>query len=426
MMASSTSAFAYSDDPGADPPGGINAPSPVGHRDVGAPNGPSGSCDTLDPIKDQNDLFVWYTCIPEADIQDVNVTTGGGFINVDIQTLAVIPTSPVDVATDVPVQLQGVSFYVIFQNPAKQNARQASGFTTDCNRFAHRGPFLDGNSEYLYASVSIALDVDPNNPTQLVPPTWSFGHFDPIGNIFYSMALAGAGSGAPSNTAEYCSAPGAGGRRTPSVSPASGFLASMPQPSVVNSGTGSKVTLRIPYHAHWLSGTGVKNQNDYDIASAGDVLNNIAVVSYGDVGNFTPAIQNPVDHTELVGRQGIKFLFTLDWAPFRSYSQGIFTPQTSALSGPTCPSFSLIETSVETYTTGLSGTTGKDEAIQVNPLFSPTPTAANGLSHYDSSNVLGKSDSTLVVQDHKGTRTCDVSISTASQFRPSGISASVA
>lgn len=381
-----------------------------------------GGCDTLNWKLTQNRALVAYECIPEVDITNwmfettsmpvLSGITGGTpapagtpVLHVQWTVRGNIPHegNPPPITRD----LQGVSFWLYFQNFTRQNSRQTTGDLVDCRRYSHSGPFLTGNNEmrYLYWTVRLAADAQGN---PIYNTIYGMGYFDPVGLVNYGTVAR------PPRT-------GVGTRCINGVATAGTY--SDPGSQMSYAINGSTLDVYVPMTFHWYLGAPSFLPRDYVLAAPGDRISGVNTTSFLRLNVFsTPEIRNPIDNQQLVSPTGLAFIFGLDWSPWAAQDLGLFTPQTSAVNGPSCPynTVPLVATA-ETYVQPPRGSAAdtRDTDTQLNPLFG----APDGLDHYDSSLLGARTNNPIRQQDHLGPSSCNINVPGAFTFVPaSGLS----
>lgn len=376
---------------------------------------PNTECDTLDPILTQNRDLVAYKCAPEADIVSWFLETtlapaglpdrdsgllaaGTPVLHAHWEMRAPIPQQGVNVAQEI----QGLHLFMLFQNNNRQNSRQITGDLVDCKRYSHQGPTLTGNDEFLWLEwfVNNTPDADGN-------PLWEtgsdVGFFDPVGNILWAFV-----PDPPITNGLQSRCPGA------NAPIQTGF--NDPGSRVSWTVSGNVLDLYIPQTFHYYLGAPTYLPRDWVLAAPGDFINGVFTISFAAVNVYsTPEIR--VGGIQVLGPQFLTLLFTEDWTPWAANDLGIFTPQTAAVNGPSCPYQGGTGIGVLTYVqTTRQGTDMRDTDLQVNPLFG----APDGLNHFDSTGLPGDTNNPIRNQDHLGPKSCNINIPTAGRFLSSG------
>ncbi|HVL90054.1 MAG TPA: hypothetical protein VM841_07460 [Actinomycetota bacterium] len=397
------------DNPTANPPAWDTA---LGGKSVNAA-GTVSNCDTLNAVLSPNKNFFAYNngppvqngapnprgCLGEADIQSFSLdsTTVPGKLTWKMTTRQ-LPRPGTPPSTLAAAGGGEFGYYVFFQNPRRQNARQIIGDAPDCTRFSHAGPYLTGNNEYFFLYWDVHLG--PTGTYQVRNHGW--GRWDPVGNILYQTRTS---ADAPQSNvlSRFCSG-----------TPATHQTVNFPGTGVNLSYSGNTMTMSVPFNYCWINLSNIVNC--YEIAAPGDQIVGVQAATHGGVFIGTPDLQSSGGP----GPTGAGQNLLVDWAPYAAYDYGTFTPQTERLPGPNCPNFATAAeyfTSNESpvtpaYVTIGKGPGGADNDYQVNPNY--------GLNRYDASGETGNKNQSPALptgpQNHHGATTCDIFIPTAARF----------
>lgn len=405
-----TGASAFDDDPG-------NNTTSIYTGQKSDPAVPG--CDTLDPVTTQNALVVGYKCINNAvsgaqgllDLTSFTFTAAAGTITLQWTTRGAIPTQ-----IDPVAGITGYSFQVYFKNANRQNSRQIIGDTLDCTRYAHMGPYLTGNNEYLMIYTGALLE----ETGFVIDQGWA--HNDPMTNSNWAFLPDNA-----SIPASHCE----GTTRVPHS-----FAGTNMNTTI----SGNTITTKLPYTFRWVDNQ--TNELAYELVRSGDLITSITPISGGNVDGATtpsfsvhtnppcvdtegtfPVVGDPTPpcsgEPDLVqSKQGVSFTTILDWLPWAGFDLGI-VPNPSGISeipSALCPGYHALEyqpgggknNTGGTYAPLGKGPTGQDRDTQANPFF--------GLSNYDSSGAPGSTSNDLVTQGHGGTNTCTSPVPAVSRF----------
>lgn len=396
-----------------------------------------GGCDTLDPTLTINRNFVAYKCIGFTN--PATGQTEKGIANLTSGTLETIPTGvsidPDDggpkAVRNVPgpvihVQwvtqgsapnpgaetliegVHGFTFTVYYQNPVAQNRRQNIGSTIDCARYAHMGPYLTGNNEYIVLFYELVFN-DIQWEENIL-----FAHYDPVGLTNWAFVADQDSDGLTPAYDPYRYRTCSGAVPGPILNGDPGTQAA----AHVTPGPPGVIDLYVPMNFHWIDNQLVPLT--YQLMVPGTPVNSIHWFSASvidaattpQIGSFSP--------------QGVSFEVLLDWIPWLSYDLGVFTPQTQALPGPSCANFNALEYTPGgaknapsgTYAPFVKGPQGQDRDTQVNPLFG----SPGGLDHYDSSGEPGFTFNDIRSQDHLGPTSCSILLPLVSGNTGSGAS----
>lgn len=390
---------------------------------------PNTSCDTIDPVLTIDETRVAYKCIGfpdnpatpanEAEMGVANLTqavfetSSTGFpgtstagipaIHMSWTTSGPVPTPGADTLFE---GVNGFTFAFNFQNYKKQNSRQIIGNTIDCQRYAHMGPYLTGNGEFITMHYELVFE----EGVWLENMIW--GHTDPVGYSVWAFVADPSGYARGCNGTTPVPAPTTG----PHNDPGSKVQSVVDQPN-------KTVHLYVPQEFHWRDNQQVPLT--YDFMDAGDSLTGLSANAYAVVDTATtPAINvGPVQQSQ----SGVSNLFLLDWIPWAGYDLGTLSPQTRGVYGPTCAGYDAMEYTpggAKNFTGGsyaplAKGPQGQDRDTQVNPLYG----APNGLNHYDSAAPLlgGNTTNDIKPQDHGGPTICDIIIPTAAWWVDTGV-----
>lgn len=385
-------------------------------------------CDTLDPVTTQNALVVGYKCIIDSvdvdgpggldtasngllNLTSFEFTAGAGTITLKWTTQGLMPK-----VLDAPnAGVGGYSFQVWFKNPNRQNARQTIGDTLDCTRYAHMGPYLTGNNEYLVIYSGAVLTETGFEIDQ------GWGHYDPMTNSIWAFLPDKAGI--PSTHCEG----------TNRVSTPGGFVGT----NMVSTISGNTLTTTLPYTFRFVDNQ--TNELAYQLVAPGDVLTAITPTSGGnidaattppiaihtdppcvDVGELTPDCTGTP--TLVQSKQGVSLTTILDWLPWAGIDLGLVPNPTGIQEIPSvlCPAYHPLEYTPGgaknnvggTYAPLPKGPNGEDRETQANPFF--------GLDRYDSSGAPGTTTNDLVPQNHTGTTTCTSPVPGVFRFTSTG------
>lgn len=417
LMTTGAGAAVFNDDPG-------NNTTSVFTNTKSDPAVPG--CDTLDPVTTQNALVVGYKCINHLsdatnkgilNLTSFEFTATGGTITLKWTTQGNFPTA-IDPASGVG---EGYSVQVWFKNANRQNARQTVGDTLDCTRYAHMGPYLTGNNEYLVIYSGAVLTETGFEVDQ------GWGHFDPMTNSIWAFLPDGTGTkcgGCINGMATHCD----GLNRVQHAWTGTGMTTTI---------SGNTITTTLPYTFRWVDNQ--SNELKYDLIAPGDIITAIVPTAGGnidaattpplavhtnppcvDVGELTPDCSG--EPTLSQSKQGVSLTTLLDWMPWAGIDLGIL-PNPSGISeipSALCPAYHALEYTPGgaknnvggTYSPLPKGPLGEDRETQSNPFF--------GLNHYDSNGASGTTTNDLVSQNHTGTTTCTSPVPAVFRFTSTG------
>lgn len=289
------------DDPSADPdpwnasipfPGGNPPSQPVDLSGWGKGPNALGGCDTIDPVLTQNRNLVAYRCTESADLLSYSLVTIDTNGDGRTDTFRVTWTSrgripkPGDAIDPLSETFQGLFFDLWFQ-AKRQNGRHIAGDTVDCQRYAHWGPYLQGNNEYLSFWVEIAQNETDAGVVWNASHGWS--HYDPVGlNNYLIVADPAIGDATRCNAGrQRVVVPFAGTKGTP-VRLEAGTIQSVP----TYTNAGRSISIDIPFNFSMVDNQ--KTTYDYVLAQPGDLLENISAQSSALVDTATtPELKNP-------------------------------------------------------------------------------------------------------------------------------------
>jgi hypothetical protein len=411
---------------------------PLSANDIGKTPAELGGCDTIDPFLTVNRQLLSYRCNERYDIKSATMSTTATSFTVSWTMNKPLPAPG---ALDPVSAANWLILDVRFRTPW-MNARRIAGDTLDCKRYAHAGPYLmgkknlstgqitPGNNDWMSLWIEMLSDDGAHLRYQ---HGWS--HNDPgsIGNFLTvadpdANAAQGCDAGGNITTVSF---PGTAGTPVGFVCPEEltgcANEAKIQSTIPVLSADKKTISITVPFNFGY-----VDNQlhvYNVPIMQPGQVIWDISATA-SSLFNCAATPNIAVGTTQVLGPQGVQCALILDWAPWSSYDLGLYPIQAGyagvaveALLGPTCPYFQVLE-----YTPGQArqdkapwyfnlgkGSSGQDNDVMLNPLYTDKANAVAPLVNYDAGWAAGTTaatSNTLVrpAQGRNGSTACNIAV----------------